>query len=174
MKDKHLKFFLEKMKSGEFMYKDGKLYRWIKTKKDYREIGRKTSKGYKQLIGHLDGKEITCVAHRLIYAYFNNLDELPSDLEINHINGIKDDNRIENLELVTPSENQKHAYSTGLKKHQNGEENPSAKLTNKEVHAIKVLIEQGVSGAEIAKIFNCTQQNIYLIRKGIKWKKVII
>ena len=50
--------------------------------------------------------------HRLLAkAFIQNIDNKPY---INHINGIKHDNRLENLEWVTQSENTQHAYDTGL------------------------------------------------------------
>ena len=59
--------------------------------------------------------------HRLVCYAFNPLPDKSSlsdykNLQVNHINGNTMDNRAENLEWCTNSENQKHAYETGLKK----------------------------------------------------------
>ena len=50
--------------------------------------------------------------HRVIWEAVNG--PIPEGMQINHINGIKWDNRLANLELVTQSENTKHAYAIGL------------------------------------------------------------
>lgn len=55
----------------------------------------------------------TVYAHRLIWTVC--IGDIPDGAQINHINGIKHDNRLANLEVVSPSGNLTHAYDTGLK-----------------------------------------------------------
>jgi hypothetical protein len=67
--------------------------------------------------------------HRVIWEAVNG--PIPEGMQVNHKNGIKNDNRIANLELVTPSENCIHAYRTGLSR-ADGEHNGRYKGRHKE------------------------------------------
>ena len=86
-----------------FEYKDGKLY-WKVRKANCVQIGQeaggKVTHGYMGV--RFDGK--TFLAHRVIWEMFNGA--IPDGLQIDHINEVKDDNRIENLQLVTAKQNQ--------------------------------------------------------------------
>ena len=73
-------------------------------------IGAKSPSGY-LTINH-GRRGFYMLAHRVIWESVHG--PIPDGIQINHINGIKTDNRIENLELVTPSENALHAYRIGL------------------------------------------------------------
>lgn len=84
---------------------------------------------------------VSKVIHRLVAESF-----LSNDFnkeEVNHKNGNKTDNRLENLEWVTHSENLKHACETGLKSIPKGEKTYNAKLTNKEADEIRSLYRTG-------------------------------
>lgn len=69
--------------------------------------------GYLQVHLHKDGFTSFPLVHRLVaQAFIPNPNGFP---QVNHINGIKTDNRVENLEWVTASTNQRHRYDV-LKK----------------------------------------------------------
>ena len=79
-------------------FKTGKIF------KNGKEMGSKTKRGYIHLGTRLNGKPIKLRAHHFVYYCYNGQD-IPEGLFIDHINGIRDDNRITNLRVVTNQEN---------------------------------------------------------------------
>ena len=77
--------------------------------------GYDDGKGYLQIDLHYKNKRGVRI-HRLVaLAFIPNPDNKP---QVNHINGIKTDNRVINLEWVTNSENQTHSNKLGLRNYQ--------------------------------------------------------
>lgn len=78
--------------------------------------------GYLRFTARKENSIKTLFVHRLVLEAFK-----PSSrkLQVNHIDGNKTNNKLENLEWVTDSDNKKHAYKTGLMK-------PGNQHTNKE------------------------------------------
>lgn len=93
--------------------------------------------GYLQtmLLGD-DGRYHTKKVHRLVCSAFYG----KSNLEINHKDGNKLNNHLENLEYCTHSENVQHAFDNGLTRALCGEDNPTHKLTDAEVAEIRAFV----------------------------------
>jgi hypothetical protein len=124
------------------------------------------SRGYLQVVLYNKGTSKTRKVHRCIMETFCGI----SKQECNHINGIRTDNRIDNLEYCTRSENQKHAYkiNSEYRNKVRGENNKHSKLTLGDIELIKKL--KGVrSQVIVAKYFNVTQACISLIQNNKTW-----
>lgn len=127
------------------------------------------AKGYRNVI--LSGKcglQVTRKVHRVVAEHFiPNPENKP---QVNHINGIKADNRIENLEWCTAKENVQHSML--LKTYLLGTQRFNAKLNNNDVADIRRLHTEGVAGNKIARIYNVTPGTIRAAVNRKTWKHV--
>lgn len=125
--------------------------------------------GYQQLHLYFTGKRRRMSVHCLVMRAF--VGEQGKQ-DINHINGIKDDNRLENLEYCTHSENIRHAYRVLGGKIHRGEEHAASRLKEHEVREIRKLLADGAAQADLARRFNVDKNTIYAIAHRITWKHV--
>jgi HNH endonuclease/NUMOD4 motif len=108
--------------------------------------------------------------HALVARAF--LGERPPSMHINHKNGVKTDNRVENLEYCTPSENRLHSFRIGTQSNK-GERHSQARLNDENVREIRSLLSSGVSRKEIALKMGVTPAAITNIALGRNWTHVL-
>lgn len=126
---------------------------------------RKDATGYLRTV--IDGRSIR--VHRVIaQTWIPNPENKPF---VNHKNGNKTDNRAENLEWCTNSENQLHAYRTGLEKPMRGEKNPKSKMTDEQVRRFKQewAHDRKMSRKQYAEKLGVTEAAIKDIIRGRSW-----
>ena len=112
----------------------------------------------------------TYTIHKLVAKAFISCTD--NSLVVNHKDGNKLNNHFSNLEWVTSSDNQKHAYATGLRISVKGNNHGLSKLTEEAVIEIKKLLIDGVSQLEISKLFGVSKSAISHISRGFTWSHI--
>lgn len=129
--------------------------------------GKQTSYGYIQVtILH---KQL--YVHRLVaQAFLPNPENKP---QVNHLNGIRTDNSIQNLEWCTSSENNLHSYRCLLRTPTQGQEHHLAKLSDRDVQEIREKLWMGKRGIgkQLAQEYGVCESRISNIKKGKAWNR---
>jgi hypothetical protein len=98
---------------GTIMNKDGSVKKF-----------KKNRNGYLFTNFYYDKKLHTRLIHRVVWEAF--CGEIPIGYELDHKNNVRDDNRINNLQLLTKSQNNKKAYDSGNRNFIFGDTNPNS------------------------------------------------
>lgn len=126
-------------------------------------LGRRVDKdGYREVQLYDSGVGRNHKTHRLVAEAF--IPREPDRDQINHLNGDKEDNRVENLQWCTRSENTRHAYNElGFKANIGPANAARTKLTADKVSEIVQLREQGMPVKEIAHMYEVSIYSIYRV-----------
>jgi len=113
-----------------------------------------------------DDKNCSYLVHRLVAKTF--LDNPYNKSEVNHIDGVKTNNNLSNLEWVTREENIQHAFDIGLKTSV-GENNGRHLLKEHQVIEAYMEVYRGSTIASAARKYNVSESCIRDIVKGRNW-----
>lgn len=110
--------------------------------------------------------------HRAVVSAF--VGPIPEGMHVNHKNGVKDDNRVENLEIVTPHQNVLHGYRTLGRQGRNsnparGVGHSNATFSEADVREMRRLYAAGEKQWEIAQHFRSSQATVSKIVRREAW-----
>lgn len=114
-----------------------------------------------------DGKRHRYSVHRLVLENFNPVEGM-KNLQVNHIDGNKQNNALSNLEWVTCEENIHHAMKNNLRAKING----ASKLTIEQVKEIFIRSRNGEKNIDLGKEFGVHPDSIGEIKNRKRWKEV--
>ena len=131
----------------------------------------KHSQGYAMVALNAGSRQLV---HSLVMETF--VGPRPKGMDINHKNGDKKDNRLENLEYCSRSQNMTHAVKTGLMPPpplKRGTAQHLNKLTENQVREIRKWSSEGGGTAQIARHYNVGESTVRNILKGNSWSWLI-
>lgn len=165
--EKRINDFLPNIKNLYTINDNGEIFSDISGKMKTRNKGNTEY----QIINFMtqEGKKKTYRVHRLVMMAFKPVKDMDK-LEVNHIDGDKKNNALSNLEWCSSSENQKHAFQTGLQQPRKGEKSNFSKLTQADIEKIFELRKLGWLQKDIADQIGCTRSNISYILNHKTWQ----
>lgn len=119
--------------------------------------------GYLEIAVMVQGKRTKYRVHRLVAREF--VDGHFDGASVDHLDCNKLNNRAENLEWVTLSENTRRQWENGLVDLR-GELAPGAKVSNLQAHAVSLLYANNFPPSQIAEWFGISSAAVYKIAKG--------
>lgn len=125
--------------------------------------------GYRFVTLHSCGKGKCIKIHKLVAETF--IGDRPEGLQINHRDGNKLNNNVNNLEYCTPSQNTKHAFSNGLAIAPKGETHYNCKLSDDNIREIRRYKGQASQSA-VGGMFGVSREHIRDIWNNKKRKEV--
>lgn len=136
-------------------------------------LNRLNKKGYPTVWLHkfIDGVQVKkfMATHHVVAAAFLSPRPTPQH-QINHKDGVKANNHVDNLEWVTNQENMDHSWRMGLRSYA-GENNHTAKLTEREVYEI-ISLKGVITQRGIARRYSIGLNMIKAIHAGRSWKHI--
>jgi HNH endonuclease/NUMOD4 motif len=127
-------------------------------------------KKYRRVRLRAAGKGYSRLVHRLVLTAF--VGPCPTGMETNHVNGVRDDNRLENLEWVTPSQNVQHAYDTLKRFRCYGERHGNSSLSEAVVTEARKRYSSGERICDIARALGATWESINYAVKRLTWAHI--
>ena len=121
------------------------------------------TQGYTKVTLQDRGRNKVYKVHRLVAEHF--LVKVEGKNIINHLDNVRNNNKVENLEWCTAQENTAHMHKQGRNYSASGQENPACKLTDEAVAQILALRGQ-LSQACIAAQFNVSRTHVGRILRG--------
>lgn len=127
--------------------------------------------GYHRYFLHRADRRAKIMAHRLVLEAF--VGPCPDGLVCCHNNGVRDDNRVENLRWDTHQANADDTLIHGTRfspRRKRGREHHNCKVAAPERVNIRILLALGAGASDVARWFSITSTHVYRVRDAVEMR----